>query len=106
MNKLDITPLIQHYCQLAKQWAVVLFIPFEDDLSEIVKSIPFITCEDHQAISDGLMIVMCDSLEEHWKVFNSIVCKDGPTVWNSYDGPCKTYAYTIGPCGNILTENT
>jgi hypothetical protein len=110
MDKLTVTDLVQRHCLLTKQWAVVLY-PGGDDLDEIEKAAPFIDTrgiewDDTQAVVDGLMIVLCDSEAEHDRVFDSIVGPDGPTLLNPYDGPCKIYAWTCGPDGEILTENT
>lgn len=110
MDKLTVTDLVQQYCKLTKRWAVVLYPGDDDALSEIENAAPFIDFKgdnnDHQAIIDGEMVVLCDSETECDRVFNSIVGDDGPTELNPYDGPCKIYAWTCGPDGEILTENT
>ena len=106
MRKLEITELVQHYCKLSGKWAVVLCTPEESSFADLQDAANFLTEDDCQAMTDGLMIVMCDSEDEHWTVFNSIVGDDGPSDLNSYNGPCRIYAWTCGPDGDILTENT
>ncbi|KKN99070.1 hypothetical protein LCGC14_0143170 [marine sediment metagenome] len=122
MKKLTLTDLVQHYCKLSGKWAVVLF-PDPDinhSFDELRKAVPFLvvndvhgvdclvncTCEgDDQAVADGLMIVLCDSEDECWDVFNQIKGDDMPED-NDYNGPCRVYAWTCNNNGVIETENT
>ncbi len=108
MIKITLTELVQKHCKLTQQWAVVIY-PSSDDhsFSDMQGAVPFLDLNnDLQAMADGLMIVLCDSEMEHDRVFNSIVGDDGPTKLNKYNGPYKAYAWTCGPDGEILTENT
>ena len=113
MNKLTITDLVQQHCKLTKKWAVVLFPDMSEDFlfDEIKRAVPFLKIDpregndDIQAIIDGLMIVLCDSEGECYRVFEQIRGDDKPDN-NDYNGPCRVYAWTCSADGEILNENT
>ncbi len=113
MNKLTLTKLVQQHCKLTQKWAVVLYPDpeVEHNFDELRMAVPFLKIntdddnDDTQAVADGLMIVLCDSEDECWQTFEKIRGDDKPEC-NDYDGPCHVYAWTCGPDGEILTENT
>lgn len=116
MERLCVTKFVQQFCRLSGKWVIVLYPNHEFGFEELQKAAPFITIstraetdgtaiDDIQAVMDGEMMVVCDSKKECEELFNQIVC-DGPTQSNPYDGPCKVYAWTCGPDGQILNENT
>lgn len=105
MNKITLTELVQQHCKATQQWAVVLYPDATPDFEELKKAVPFLDLyDDAQAITDGIMVVLCSSDNECWEVFNQISGTD--MLENDYSGPCKVYALTCGPDGEILTENT
>lgn len=112
IEKLTLAELVQQHCKLAQKWAVVLYPDLceEFDFEELRKAVPFLEInkkdkDDTQATVDGLMIVLCDSEDECWRIFEQIHGDDKPEN-NDYNGPCRVYAWTCGPDGEILTENT
>ena len=106
MTKMTLTELVRNHCKLTQQWAVVLFPNGSFGFEELQRAIPFLEIHcDLQAIADELMIVLCSSKDKCDRVFNQIRGDDKPEL-NDYDGPCHIYAWTCGPDGEILTENT
>jgi len=75
------------------------------DTSELFEAAPALK-QNHQAAADGYAFVVCDSLEEMQRVYDSTVGDDGPTDANSYEGAAKVYALTVYPDGEFGNENT
>lgn len=72
-----------------------------------LKPAPFICHIRHaQTLVDGVAFLFFDTEEELKEYYNQVVGDDGPTEANPYDGPCRVYALTCGPDGQLLNENT
>ena len=59
-----------------------------------------------QGFGDGHVLVLFDTAAERDAAYRNTVGDDGPTATNSYSGPCRIYALTISPAGELLNENT
>jgi len=111
MKKFTNTEALEALCKEEKKWCLYLSWYLEEDsfgnvtknpIIEIQKAVPFLDEED---ISCDKNVILCDSEEEVYELFNQVVGDNGPTEFNLYDGPAKVYALVFGPDG-METENT
>lgn len=98
MRLLTVVQAMQELCKATKKWAVY----FE---GKTQLAAPYLR-DEIQLLSDGVGIVLCDSEEEMRLIYNQTVGDDGPTETNPYNGPCRVYAVTCSPDGQLLNENT
>jgi len=119
MVKMTIIKSLCKLCKASKKYGI--YLGFEEEPfipKEVQKACPFLNFEDnndvnytedqtdYQAYSDGHMFILCDSEEECYRLYEQVVGDDGPTKTNPYNGPCRVYALTINPNGEMETENT
>lgn len=76
-------------------------------VTDLIKAAPMLDIEkDFQAITEGFIYIICDSLAEMQTLYDQVVGDDGPTEANLYDGPARVYALTCDAFGVLLNENT
>lgn len=77
------------------------------DYTEICKAAPYLSIVKHgQALIEGRAIIVCESEDEAYELFNQTVGNDGPTPANPYDGNARVYACIYSADGEPQTENT
>jgi hypothetical protein len=78
----------------------------ETSMDDLIKAAPYLDPEeDVIAIIQGQVIIICDTMEEAWHIFN-ITNGDHPGKENPYRGPAKIYAEIIDENGEDVDENT
>lgn len=104
----------QVLCELAKaldKHLVVAYPSFSTwenapflSLDKLVASVPWIKESDHyiQALTDEMVVAVCDSYEEAHAVFHEVYGDDSARD----DNLISVYAMIIDANGQIVTENT
>ena len=96
--------LFEAHCKATKQWGLFLSFYIEDQ-AEFRLACPYFDELNMQAQSDGHAFIFGtqEEIEErYWKT----VGEDGPTKYNSYNGPVRVYAMTCNDKGQGMNENT
>ena len=109
MTLLDLHQMAQAACREAGKHGLWLSFPSWHIIDDLFLAAPWLKgLQDSslQGISDGHGLALFDTAEERDAAYRNTVGDDGPTSTNPYNGPCRIYALTISPEGELLNENT
>jgi len=117
MIKMTIHEALGHLCKATNKYG--LYLSFDEEEftpEEAKKACPFldfsdddqslIDNSDYQAYADGYLFVLCDTYDECYNLFGSVVGDEGATKTNPYNGDCRVFAMTINNNGEIENTNT
>ena len=111
MKSLRSDELLQMACKASRKWGMYISFPsyqslqnsFEDHVSELRKSAPYIDDIGISALIDGFTYLLFDSEVEMFEAYRATIGDDGPF----HDGVNpRVYALTCNPDGQLLSENT
>ena len=115
MIKMTMHGALCQLCKATNKYGLYLSFDSSEDFSpeDHQKACPFLDFsdvasdnEDWQALMDEHMFVVCDTYEECYSLFESVVGDEGATKTNSYNGDCRVFAMTINNNGEIENTNT
>lgn len=122
MIKMTIHDALCRLCKATGKYG--LYLSFDNEVTEeftpedYKKAVPFLDfCDtikdqevldspDWQCLADGYMFILCDTWEECYKLFQSVVGDEGATASNPYDGNCRVFAMMIYDTGEMGETNT
>lgn len=107
---LDLHQMAQAACREACKHGLWLSFPTWHIIDNYFLAAPWLKgLQDNslfQGMGDGHVLALFDTAEERDAAYQNTVGDDGPTKTNPYNGPCRIYALTISPDGELLNENT
>ena len=106
----DLHRMAQAACQQAGKHGLWLSFPAWHTIGALFLAAPWLEGRQDssllQGLGDGHVLVLFDTAAERDAAYRNTVGDDGPTATNSYSGPCRIYALTISPAGELMNENT
>jgi hypothetical protein len=100
--------VLSDLCKMHKKHGLYISCAqFDCTFEEFMDAAPYLRRKEfEQILYSSYGYIICDSKEEMLALYQQTVGDDGPTIANPYSGPCRVYAMTCGPNGEIITENT